>query len=104
MAVPAAPERLTEMNIETATTRPKDTVPCHTRAEDTDHDAAHGADDRRRLDLAQQGLPPARELHVAGGETAHDHRHRLQPVLPEIAWMTGMNEAKEDQRDWSVAS
>ena len=30
MAVPAAPERFTEMNIDTATTRPKDSVPCHT--------------------------------------------------------------------------
>src|SRR2546430_14789395 len=30
MAVPAAPERFTEMNIETATTKPKEIVPCHT--------------------------------------------------------------------------
>ena len=58
-----------------------------------DHDRAHAAQDARGLHLPAERLPPAAQLHLAGREPADDHRDRLSPVLPEIAWITGMNDA-----------
>src|SRR6059036_104354 len=103
MAVPAAPERLTEMNIETATTRPKDTVPCHTAPRiptTTPHTAP-------MIDVVW--IWRSRGSHQRASCTWPVARPRTtivtdcSPVLPEMAWMTGMKEARRITR-LSVAS
>src|SRR5262245_50848935 len=92
IVVPAKPERLTEMNIESATTQAK-AAECHTQP---------------TIPTESAQMPP-RMLEVSTCRRSGSHQWLIltcpvarprtivvtdcRPVLPEIAWITGMNEA-----------
>src|SRR5438034_11307754 len=92
MAVPAHPERLTETNMEMATTRPN-VSECH-RYPITPTTTAHTAPRMAEVWICRQSGSHQRlscTCPVARPRTTMvtDCRH----VLPDMAWITGMNDA-----------
>ena len=65
--VPAKPDRLTDTNIETATTKAK-AAECQSGTHRPDHDRAHAAEDARRLHLPAERLHQRLQLYLAGRE------------------------------------